>query len=119
MQWIDEKGLATWAQRTDARALLPDMVADLIRATISDANRYRFRFPGGDVGQVRGWDGDLEIAEAVGFVPAGKSKWEFGVGAGATKASNDYNKRTEKTTPEVMGENALVLVNLEAWDTPP
>jgi hypothetical protein len=118
MQWIDEKDLATWAKRNDARALLIDMVADLIRATIPDANRYRFRFPGGDVGQLRGWDGDLETAEAVGFVPAGKSKWEFGAGAGAAKASNDYEKRTGKTAPEVMAENALVLVNLEAWDTP-
>ncbi|MGA3954066.1 hypothetical protein ACI2TT_24600 [Ralstonia nicotianae] len=118
MQWIDEKDLATWAKRTDARALLIDMVADLIRATIPDANRYRFRFPGGDVGQIRGWDGDLETVETVGYVPAGKSKWEFGTGAGAAKASKDYEKRTEKTTPEVMAENALVLVNLDAWDTP-
>ncbi|MGJ0487014.1 MAG: hypothetical protein ACR65R_21105 [Methylomicrobium sp.] len=118
MQWINEKDLATWAKRTDARALLIDMVADLIRATISDANRYRFRFPGGDVGQIRGWDGDLETANAVGFVPAGKSKWEFGVGAGAAKASKDYEKRTKKSDAEQMGENALVLVNLEAWDTP-
>jgi hypothetical protein len=118
MQWIDENALAIWAKRTDARALLIDMVADLIRATISDANRYRFRFPGGDVGQIRGWDGDLETADAVGFVPAGKSKWEFGVGAGAAKASNDYEKRTGKTAQEVMVENALVLVNLEVWDTP-
>lgn len=116
MQWIDEKGLATWAERTDARALLADMVADLIRATISDASR--FRFPGGDAGQLRGWDGDLETAEAVGLVPAGKSKWEFGVGAGAAKASADYKKRTDSTTDAVMAENALVLVNLEAWDTP-
>lgn len=118
MQWIDEKDLATWAKRTDARALLIDMVADLIRATIKDANRYRFRFPGGDVGQIRGWDGDLETSEAVGFVPAGKSKWEFGAGAGAAKASNDYKKRTDAATTEFMAENALVLVNLEAWDTP-
>ncbi|MFM9923189.1 hypothetical protein VLK31_09385 [Variovorax sp. H27-G14] len=116
MQWIDEKGLAIWAARTDARALLIDMVADLIRATISDASR--FRFPGGDVGQLRGWDGDLETAEAVGLVPAGKSKWEFGSGAGAAKASADYKKRTGSTGAEVMAENALVLVNLDFWDTP-
>ena len=118
MQWIDEKDLATWAKRTDARALLVDMVADLIRATIPDVSRYRFRFPGGDAGQLRGWDGDLETAEAVGFVPEGKSKWEFGAGAGAAKAQKDYDKRTEKTTPEVMAENVLLVVNLEAWDTP-
>lgn len=118
MQWINEKDLATWANRTDARALLIDMVADLIRATIPDGNRFRFRFPGGDAGQIRGWDGDLETTAAVGFVPASKSKWEFGAGAGEKKASRDYKKRTEKTPPDVMAENALVLVNLEAWDTP-
>ncbi|WP_416412993.1 hypothetical protein [Pantoea sp. App145] len=118
MQWIDEKDLATWAKRTDARVLLIDMVADLIRATISDSNRYRFRFPGGDVGQTRGWDGDLETIEGAGFIPTGNSKWEFGAGAGATKASRDYAKRTQATNPEVMAENVLVLVNLEVWDTP-
>lgn len=118
MQWIDENGLATWSKRNDAQALLVDLVADLIRASIPDTNRYRFRFPGGDVGQVRGWDGDLETAEAVGYIPAGKSKWEFGVGAGQAKASSDYKTRTGETTPEFRAENTLVLVNLGVWDTP-
>lgn len=118
MQWINEQNLGTWASRTDARALMPDMVADLIRATVCVADRYRFRFPGGDAGQLRGWDGDLETANAIGLVPEGKSKWEFGVGAGVAKATADYNKRTAKTTPEVMAENTLVLVNLEGWNTP-
>jgi len=118
MQWINEKDLLKWSQRKDARVLLIDMVADLIRATIPAVNRYRFRFPGGDSGELRGWDGDLETAEAVGFVPDRKSKWEFGAGAGAKKASEDYEKRTGKTPLEVMKENALVLVNLEEWDTP-
>lgn len=116
MQWINEMDLKKWSKLTNARALLADMVADLIRATITDATR--FRFPGGDVGQVRGWDGDLETTDSVSFVPAGKSKWEFGVGAGAAKASSDYDKRSAKTDPAVMKENTLVLVNLEAWDTP-
>jgi hypothetical protein len=116
MQWINENDLARWAKFTNARTLLADMVADLIRATIADA--ARFRFPGGDVGQVRGWDGDLETTEAISFVPAGKSKWEFGVGAGAAKASSDYDKRTAKTDVKIMEENTLLLVNLEVWDTP-
>ena len=118
MQWINENDLKKWAERADARALLADMVADLIRATITDATR--FRFPGGDVGQVRGWDGDLETTDSISFVPDKKSKWEFGVGAGAAKANSDYNKRsdTDKVDAAVMKENILVLVNLEAWDTP-
>src|SRR4051794_33268634 len=116
MQWLDENHLATWAQRKDARTRLADMVSDLIRASITDASR--FRFPGGDAGEVRGWDGDLETVESSGVVPEGKSKWEFGTGAGAKKATDDYEKRTGKTPPEVMAENTLVLVNLEKWDTP-
>ena len=116
MQWINESDLAIWAKRIDARALLADMISDLIRATIEDASR--FRFPGGDAGQVRGWDGNLETAEAVSFVPGGKSKWEFGSGAGAAKASSDYSKRTGKTSDAEMADNTFVLVNLEKWDTP-
>ena len=116
MQWITESDLVSWSKRVNARSLLADMVADLIRASISDATR--FRFPGGDVGQLRGWDGDLETTQSVSFVPAGKSKWEFGVGAGAAKASHDYRNRTRTTDPMVMKENTLVLVNLEPWDTP-
>ncbi|MGO9662344.1 MAG: hypothetical protein ACLP66_03410 [Polyangia bacterium] len=116
MQWISENDLERWSHRIDARCLLPDMVADLIRATVTDATR--FRFPGGDAGQIRGWDGDLETTNRVSFVPAGKSKWEFGVGAGVSKASSDYEKRTANTDPLVMRENTLVLVNLQKWDTP-
>lgn len=116
MQWIDEKALETWSNRLNARETVMAMLADLIRVTIDDASR--FRFPSGDVSQLRGWDGDLETAEAKGFVPAGKSKWEFGTGPGASKANSDYKKRTEQTLTEEMAENTLILVNLGCWDTP-
>ena len=116
MQWIDEKGLETWATFLNARENLMAMLADLIRMTIDDASR--FRFPSGEVSQLRGWDGDLETVEAKSFVPAGKSKWEFGTGPGAPKANADYEKRTNQTPPAEMAENTLVLVNLGCWDTP-
>ena len=116
MQWIDEKALETWADRMNARDMLMAMLADLIRMTIDDATR--FRFPSGEVSQLRGWDGDLETTEAKGFVPEGKSKWEFGTGPGEKKANSDYQKRTEQTPDDEMAENTLVLVNLGCWDTP-
>ena len=116
MQWIDEKALEVWADRLNAREMLMAMLADLIRMTIHDATR--FRFPNGEVSQLRGWDGDLETAEAKGFVPEGKSKWEFGTGPGEKKANADYKKRTEQTPDDEMAENTLVLVNLGCWDTP-
>lgn len=116
MQWIDEKALETWATFLNAREMLMAMLADLIRTTIDDASR--FRFPSGEVSQLRGWDGDLETAEAKGLVPEGKSKWEFGTGPGASKASSDYEKRTNQTPATEMAENTLVLINLGCWDTP-
>lgn len=116
MQWIDEKALEAWADRLNAREMLMAMLADLIRMTIDDATR--FRFPSGEVSQLRGWDGDLETTEAKSFVPAGKSKWEFGTGPGAAKATADYQKRTGQTPEAEMAENTLVLVNLGSWDTP-
>lgn len=116
MQWIDEKALETWATFLNAREMAMAMLADLIRITIDDASR--FRFPSGDVSQLRGWDGDLETTESKGFVPAGKSKWEFGTGPGAPKANSDYEKRTRQTPATEMEENTLVLVNLGCWDTP-
>jgi hypothetical protein len=116
MQWIDTKALETWATLLNARETLMEMLADLIRMTIDDASR--FRFPSGEASQLRGWDGDLETTEAKGFVPEGKSKWEFGTGPGASKAKSDYNKRTRQTTASEMAENTLVLVNLGCWDTP-
>lgn len=118
MQWIDETALERWSPLLNARATVMAMLADLICMTIDDATR--FRFPSGEVSQLRGWDGDLETTEAKGFVPGGKSKWEFGTGPGEAKANADYEKRTYKNkTPDAeMAENTLVLVNLGSWDTP-
>jgi len=116
MQWIDEKALEAWADRMNARDMLMAMLADLIRRTIDDAST--FRFPSGEVSQLRGWDGDLETTVAKSLVPAGKSKWEFGTGPGAAKATADYEKRTNQTPVAEMAENTLVLVNLGSWDSP-
>ncbi len=116
MQWIDEKALETWADRLNAREMVMAMLADLIDITIDDATQ--FRFPSGEVSQLRGWDGDLETTVAKSFVPEGKSKWEFGTGPGASKANFDYEKRTKQTPDAEMAENTLVLVNLGCWDTP-
>lgn len=116
MEWIDVKGLEEWADRLDARSLLMKMLVDLIKVTAIDP--HRLRFPHGEASQVRGWDGDLEAAVAVGRVPEGKSKWEFGTGAAESKANVDYRKRTAETPAKEMAENTLVIVNLKTWDTP-
>jgi len=117
MRWITDEDLRAWSRRTDARELFVDLVGDLIRATVADVRK--FRFPGQDAGTLRGFDGDLETTGAVSRVPAGHSKWEFGTTpTGKSKAQADYDKRTEKTSADVMAENAFVMLNLHSWDTP-
>lgn len=116
MEWIDVRGLQEWSQRLDARSLLMRMLVDLIKSTAGEPTLLRF--PYGDAAQLRGWDGDLCSKVAIGRVPEGESKWEFGTGAAEAKATSDYKKRTDQTAPEVMKANTLVLVNLTSWDAP-
>lgn len=42
VKWIDEADLATWAARLDAQAELPNLIRDLIRASVPDYRRLRF-----------------------------------------------------------------------------
>jgi hypothetical protein len=63
------------------------MVADLIRASAGDISNIRF--PNGDKGQVRGFDGVLEAAGVTPYVPDGSSIWEFGVNADAADLPGD------------------------------
>ena len=114
MQWINEAGLEEWAKRKDSRVGLAALLADLIRMTIDDASQCRF--PSGPGGELPGWDGELETTVAKSFVPAGKSRWEFGTGPAAKKFADDYKKRTDDTQPAERAEITLVLVNLNTWD---
>lgn len=116
MKWITAEDLKGWASRQDARALLSALVADLIRA--SAPRRPFFRFPSGESSQLRGFDGDLESDGQYGFVPNGRSKWEFGTSEGHHKAESDYTKRTDKTPESIRRDNTLVLVTPHSWDTP-
>lgn len=75
MKWISALDLKQWADRVGARIAFPEMIRDLITASASDISEIRF--PGGDMGQVRGFDGWLEAAGAPPFVPSGLSVWEF------------------------------------------
>jgi len=90
------------------------MVADLIRASAQDI--ASFRFPSGDKGQVRGFDGHLVAVGSRPFVPDGVSIWEFG--KGVRKADNDYQKRVTELDPEERAKVTFVFVTLQTWDSP-
>ncbi|MCP6699367.1 hypothetical protein [Pseudomonas donghuensis] len=117
MKWISALELGQWADTLQGRDKMPELVADLIWATASRVHRLRFLH--GDMGQVRGFDGYLDVDATSPFVPDEKSIWEFGTnGAGKTKAEDDYTKRTKEVTAETRAECTLVIVSPRTWDTP-
>lgn len=116
MRWITARDLESWAQSLDVRNLLPLLVSDLLRASASDISAIRF--PNGDKGQVRGFDGYLESGMSALNVPEGLSYWEFGANAGYQgKAADDLKKRTGEVSPAVRAETTFVFVTPWTWDS--
>lgn len=117
MKWITALNLNQWAEKLDARSIFPGIIADLIRASATDINS--FRFLSGDKSQVRGFDGRLSATGAPPFVPAGDSIWEFGCsGATVAKANGDYQKRTDEVSQEIRSTTTLVIASPYTWDSP-
>lgn len=117
MRWVTATNLQQWADTLQARTNFPALVGDLIRATA--ANITDIRFPSGDKGQVRGFDGVLEAAGVPPYVPDGRSIWEFGVTEGAAgKATSDYEKRTKQVDEAARKETTFVFVSPRTWDSP-
>lgn len=115
MKWITALQLEQWADALQSRVQIPGLVADLIWATSPKIRRIRF--PQGDKGQVRGYDGYLDADSSSPFIPDGRSIWEFGTsGVGKTKANTDYDKRTAEVSAEDRADTTLVLVTPRTWN---
>lgn len=115
MRWITALNLQTWADTLGARNIFPGMIADLIRASAQDISTIRF--PNGDKGQVRGFDGVLEATGVPPYVPDGASIWEFGVSADAAgKANSDFEKRTKEVDEAQRKQATFVFVTPRTWN---
>ncbi|WP_200964485.1 hypothetical protein [Achromobacter sp. Root83] len=116
MKWITALDLDQWADTIPARVEFPGLIADLIRASVTDISS--FRFPRGDKGQVRGFDGVLDADSNYTFIPDGESVWEFGVTeGGAAKANDDYKKRTGQVDLDMRKHTTFVFVSPRTWDS--
>lgn len=115
MKWITALNLNQWAASMTARLTFPALIADLIRASADDINS--FRFPNGEMGQIPGLDGDLDVDHAIPpYVPEGRSVWEFGTNADAiAKVDRDYDKRTGHFPPEKRAELTFVFATPRSW----
>ena len=110
---FDASELSNWADRPEARRQLPQLLRQLILATISPT---RIEFPSGSSVDQPGWDGILEVETGTAWVPAGSSRWEMGVGKSPqTKANEDYTKRTDDPIDVDPSETAFVFVTPRRW----
>ena len=116
MRWVTAAQLETWARSVGARADLPKIVSDLIRASAPEI--ASIRFPNGDKGQVRGFDGHLVSDVAALNVPLGRSYWEFGANADyKAKAKEDFEKRSKEIPDSDRNETTFVFVSPWTWDS--
>lgn len=116
MRWISALELERWAQTKNSEIELPGVISDLIRASVNDISDIRF--PSGDKGQVRGFDGILVCQTGKGFVPKGKSIWEFGTNQDyKAKARDDFAKRSGEVPPQIQRETTYVFVSPWTWDS--
>jgi hypothetical protein len=116
MRWITASKLEEWARTIGLRVELGAVLADLIRASAPDV--AAMRFPSGDKGQVRGFDGHLLAQTASMNVPAGRSVWEFGTEEQyRSKLLRDFRKRSGEVAPADQQDITLVLVTPWTWDS--
>jgi hypothetical protein len=116
MKFVTALHLKSWAETITARADLPELVGDLIRASCPSLEHYRF--PSRDASQTHGWDGVADVVDGNTFVPQGHSLWEFGAGADyKAKANHDFEKRTQQLTAEERSNTTFIFVTPRIWDT--
>lgn len=116
MRWVTARQLEDWAGSIGSELELPKIVSDLIRASAPDL--ASIRFPSGDKGRVRGFDGYLVSEMAALNVPLGPSYWEFGTNKNyKAKARGDFEKRTKQVPPKDQQDATLVLVSPWTWDS--
>jgi hypothetical protein len=120
MQWINQDELVRWANRIGSREQFPVMVRDLILASARDLGDIQYiRFPGGESGQIRGYDGDLTMAVGTHMIPVGRSIWEFGAGKEpVAKFKADYKTRVKDTKKDIRKDLTFVFVTPRNWNDP-
>lgn len=120
MQWINQAELRDWADRIGSREQFPVMIRDLILASVHDVGDiHHMRFPGGEAGQIPGYDGDLTMAVGTPYIPVGRSVWEFGTSEKpAAKFKRDYENRVKDTDGATRKELTFVFATPRNWDNP-
>lgn len=114
MDWF----CATDLPRYITKDTLPQIVRDLLVASIPHDKLKDFNIPTENLSGTFGVDGEVEVVEGFvhPYIPAGKSKWEMGVDQNTkAKAENDYNKRKHCSDCVFVFVTPQVFTKAEEW----
>lgn len=102
-----------WADKIEARSVLPALLRRLIHTTGTSITEIDF--PAYELAQRHGWDGKLVCESPNAWVPSGRSGWEFGCDAKPKeKAESDYVARNNLTSEE-RRNTTFVFVTPRHW----
>ena len=108
---IDEWATDNLAARNQLAALLRRLVNSTANVLVKPAD-----FPAFDNAERPGWDGFVESNANAGWVPAGKSGWEFGCNNDPLKKANkDYAARTRSISEQERADITFVFVTPRNW----
>ena len=111
---FDAREIYQWADSPDADHQLPGLIRHLIVETIP--KRHRLDIPSGSSVRLGGWDGLVVVDEGNEFLPAGNSGLEISCDKRvSTKATSDYDKRTEDPLGENIPATTFVFVTARRW----
>ncbi|BBO34435.1 hypothetical protein [Lacipirellula parvula] len=113
-QLVTALAIQRWANQLTSRSTLPLVLRRLAHTTLADISEIDF--PVGESTQRSGFDGTITCEAGNAWVPAGKSVWEFGVNKGVkSKADDDFEKRTQETSPAHQTESGYIAVTPRHW----
>lgn len=106
--------LDAWANRLDARGVLPKLLLRLTYATAKGIEHIEF--PSEEATQLGGWDGIVKVKTGNEFIPEGQSGWELGTNRDIKgKADSDYEKRKADPLGLDPAETTFVFVTPRRW----
>lgn len=106
--------IETWAEKIEARSLLPVLLRRLVNTTGQEV--VESSFPAYDKSQTPGWDGTVESNNATAWIPSGLSGWEFGCDkVPKTKADDDYKSRIKSIPESERKKITFVFVTPRSW----
>lgn len=114
---ITESDIRSWAKNfKEAEARLPDLVRRLVCSIVGVSNISEIRFPAYKAVSGAGYDGWLKTKKSTLFSDLEASAWEMSIRADiASKANEDYSKRTEQISLEERLKTTFVTLTANSW----